>query len=82
MLDGPEERVDICGALSGVERSASVVRQIDWHLWTWSFFGMNIFALRGSMNRKNQLRSKLRGMNPVAIQGARKERIRGFVTDE
>ena len=43
---------------------------------------MNIFALRGSMNRKNQLRSKLRGMNPVAIQGARKERIRGFVTDE
>jgi len=26
------------------------------------------FALRGSMNRKNQSRSKLRGMDPVAIQ--------------
>ncbi len=28
------------------------------------------YALRGLMNRKNQRRSKLRGMNPVAIQKA------------
>jgi len=35
--------------------SPSGVRQTDWHLWTWSFFG---------------------------IRGARKERIRRFVTDE
>ena len=37
---------------------------------------VDIFALRGSMNRKNQSRSELRGMYPVAIQGPDDDRER------
>jgi hypothetical protein len=43
---------------------------------------MSIFTRSGSMNHKIKQRSKLREMRLVAIQGARKERTRRFMTDE
>ena len=43
---------------------------------------MSIFTLSGSMNHKIKQRSKLRVIHLVVIRGARKERIRRFVTDE